>query len=60
MHKVYMSDVVFFEVEVREKLIEEMREREISSFKEVLNSVLKEYFEIKGIIKGGLKDDFEG
>ena len=52
MHRVYMSEKVFFEVEVRNKLIKEMEERKVS-LKEVLNSVLKEYFEIKEVVKGG-------
>ena len=52
MHKVYMSELVLFEVEVKEKLINEMKERK-TGFKEVINSVLKEYFEIKEVVKGG-------
>ena len=50
MHKVYMSEVVLFEVEVRNKLIKEMGERKIS-FKEALNGILREYFEIKEVIR---------
>ena len=50
MHKVYMSEVVLFEVEVRNKLIKEMEERKVS-LKELLNSVLREYFEIKKGVK---------
>ena len=50
MYKVYLKDDVFFEVEVKEKLINEMSRRK-TGFKEVLNSVLKEYFEIKEILR---------
>ena len=52
MNKTYMSEVIFLEVEVRDRLVKEMEERKIS-FKEVINSVLREYFEIKEIVKGG-------
>ena len=52
MFKVYIKDIVFIEVEVKEKLLNEMSKRKIS-FKEVLNNVLKEYFEIKEVVKGG-------
>ena len=50
MHKAYVSEVVLFEVEVRNKLLKEMEERRIG-FKEALNSVLREYFEIKEGLK---------
>ena len=50
MHKAYMSEVVLFEVEVRNKLVKEMEERKVS-LKELLNSVLREYFEIKKGVK---------
>ena len=48
--KIYMTEVIMFEVEVRERLLKEMKERKIG-FKEVINSVIKEYFEIKEIIR---------
>jgi len=54
MHKVYMSEVVLFDVEVRDKLRKEMEERKIS-LKEVLNNVLREYFEIKEILRSELE-----
>lgn len=50
MHKVYIKDTVFIEAKVKEKLISEMSKRK-TGFKEVLNSVLKEYFEIKEILR---------
>ena len=50
MHKAYVSEVVLFEVEVRNKLLKEMEERRIG-FKEALNSVLREYFGIKEGLK---------
>ena len=50
MHRVYMSEMVLFEVEVRDKLIREMKERGVG-FKELLNGVLREYFEIKELLE---------
>ena len=50
MSKVYMSEVILLEVEVRDRLVKEMEERKIS-LKEVINSILKEYFEIKEILR---------
>ena len=50
MHKVYMSELVLIEVEVKDKLNKEIKERKIS-FKEVLNNILKEYFEIKELLE---------
>ena len=50
MNKVYMSKVILLEVEVRDRLVKEMEERKIS-FKEVINSMLREYFEIKEILR---------
>lgn len=52
MHKVYTSELVLFEVEVKDKLNKEMKEKKLG-FKEVLNNILKEYFEIKEVVKGG-------
>ena len=49
MHKVYMSEMVLFKVEIRDKLIREMKERGVG-LKELLNGVLREYFEIKEVI----------
>ena len=50
MNKVYMSEVILLEVEVRDKLIKEVRERKIG-YKELLNNVIKEYFEIKELLE---------
>ena len=50
MHKAYVSEMVLFEVEVRDKLIREMKERGVG-FKELLNGVLREYFEIKELLE---------
>ena len=45
-----MSELVLFEVEVKDKLNKEMKERK-TSLKEVINSIIKEYFEIKEILR---------
>ena len=50
MNKVYMSEVILLEVEVRDKLIKEVRERKIG-YKELLNNVIKEYFVIKELLE---------
>ena len=50
MHKVYMSELILIEVEVKNKLNKEIKEGKIS-FKEVLNNILKEYFEIKELLE---------
>ena len=50
MSKAYMSEVILLEVEVRDRLVKEMEERKIG-FKEAINSILKEYFEVKEILR---------
>ena len=50
MHKVYMSELVLIEVEIKDKLNKEMKEKKLG-FKEVLNNILKEYFEIKELLE---------
>ena len=51
MHKVYLAEVVFLEVEIRDRLVKEMKERK-TSFKNVLNSIVREYFEIRAMLEG--------
>ena len=50
-HKAYLAEVVFLEVEIRERVIKEMKERK-TSFKNTVNSIIREYFEIRAILEG--------
>ena len=50
MHKVYMSEVILLEVEVRDRLVKEMEKRKIG-FKEAINNILKEYFRIDELLE---------
>ena len=46
-----MSEVVLLEVGVKEKLVREMKERK-ASFREVINNIIREYFEIRAMLEG--------